>query len=137
MVTPRDTCGQGRPSSISGRAEESIAALEQSLRLDPLWNPHNFAVLGHAYCMAGRCEKAIQTLRRGAKLKPNLIAFQIFQALAQARKGDMAAAQAAAIKALEINPNFTLTAYANFMPYKNRVDEEQDVGDMRKAGLPE
>ena len=44
---------------------------------------------------------------------------------------------AAKKKALEINTNFTLTAYANFMPYKNRVDEEQDVGDMRKAGLPD
>jgi TolB-like protein/DNA-binding winged helix-turn-helix (wHTH) protein/Tfp pilus assembly protein PilF len=70
-----------------GRHDESIAASERLLRLDPL-SPHMNAHLGLAYVLAGRNDDAISQLNKTVEQNPGYIRAYRFLGVAYLQKGE-------------------------------------------------
>ena len=58
-------------------------------------------------------------------------------AASYAASGRLEEAKASASRVLEINPNFTLTAYGAYLPHSQQANREKDLAAMRQAGIPD
>lgn len=122
---------------LDGRPKEAIKVLQRAIRLDPLHPPWYLGWLGHAYFLDGQYEQAIATLKAGIRRNPEFIVFHLYLAASYAEIGRMDEARASGARVLELNPNFTLSAYSSYLPHREQADREKDLAAMRKAGLPE
>jgi len=122
---------------LDGRPKEAIKVLQRAIRLDPLHPPWYLGWLGHAYFLDRQYDKAIANLRLGVRRNPDFIVFHLYLAASYAEAGQMEAARAAAKRVLELNPNFTLAAYAAYLPHRDNAKREKDLAAMRKAGIPD
>ena len=122
---------------LDGRPKEAIKVLQRAIRLDPLHPPWYLGWLGHAYFLDGQYDRAIATLRLGVRRNLDYIVFHLYLAASYAETGRMDEARIAAARVLEINPNFTLSAYSAYLPHRAQTDREKDLAAMRKAGLPD
>lgn len=122
---------------LDGRPKEAIKVLQQAIRLDPLHPPWYLGWLGHAYFLDGQYDRAIATLKLGIRRTPDFIVFHLYLAASYAASGRLEEAKASAARVLEINPNFTLTAYGAYLPHSQQVNREKDLAAMRQAGLPD
>jgi TolB-like protein len=120
---------------FAGRYEESLKELERALRLNPR-NP-TFALihLGGTYLVMGRNEEAIAACERAVQLFPNALIPYIFLAVAYSLEERMEEARSAASRIMEIQPDFSITHYAQIIPYKNEADNHLIISGLLKAGL--
>jgi TolB-like protein/Tfp pilus assembly protein PilF len=121
----------------AGRWEEGIGYAERSTRLAPTPPAYYFWILGRAYFMTGKYDKAIETFRRAVRVDPDYLIAHAFLAACYSSLNRQAEAADEAKEVLRINPQFTLEAYAMTLPYKNKADIEKYIAALRKAGLPE
>jgi adenylate cyclase len=121
----------------AGRWEEGIGYAEKSIRLAPIPPVWYFWILGRAYFMTGKYDKAIETFKRAIHVNPDYLTAHAFLAACYSSLDRQAEAAAEADEVLRINPQFTLEAYAKTLPYKNKLDIDLYIGALRKAGLPE
>ena len=125
----------------AGRAEEAIAPIKKSLRLNPRvafsTGPYlNFS--GIAYFTAGRYEEAIaafeENAKRGGAIGVENLAYSA-AAYSELGQGDKAKARVQEL--LKKYPDFSLRSWAWLRQYKTLGDWKRLLGVFRKAGLPE
>ena len=125
----------------AGRAEEAIAPIKKSLRLNPRVSfstgPYlNFS--GFAYFTAGRYEEAIAAFEENAK-RGGAIGVEVlaYSAAAYSELGQEDKAKAGVQELLKRYPDFSLRSWAWLRLYETLEDWKHLLDVFRKAGLPE
>ena len=129
--------GLGEALYFAGRPEEAIGLVKKAMRLNPKYPVWYLLNLGHAYFLTGRYEEAITTLKRVNNRNPNFWPAYIYLAASYVELGQEEKARIEASELLRINPNFSLEAGRQRLPYKDKAVLEHLFGILRKAGLPE
>jgi TolB-like protein/DNA-binding winged helix-turn-helix (wHTH) protein len=121
-------CVLGRVHVMLRNVEEGIAALEQSIQLNPSFAQGYFA-LGHALVWCGREEEATALLERAAELSPrdpHLSTFHDIRAMAHFSLGEMEAALAFAWRAVRL-PNASFRAFATLVATLGMLGRTEEV----------
>jgi TolB-like protein/Flp pilus assembly protein TadD len=121
--------------SFAGRAEEAIGLAEKAMRVgfpDPHWF---LPTLGQAYCLTGRYEESIATLKKFISRSPNFLHAHLLLVIAASEAGRDEEARAAAAEVLRISPKFSLEVHKQRMPIKDPAVLERHMAALRKAGL--
>jgi len=121
---------------LAGQPEEAVRSFERAIRMspvDPLLH-RAFASLGIAFIELGRFDEAIATGKKAQRQNPSYSPAYRCLASAFAHLARDAEARAAAVRSLEVDPAFTISASiargwsSNMKLY---------IEGLRKAGLPE
>jgi adenylate cyclase len=121
---------------LAGQPEEAVRSFERAIRMspvDPLLH-RAFAALGTAFIELGRFDEAIATGKKAQRQNPSYSPAYRCLASAFAHLARDAEARAAAVRSLEVDPAFTISASiargwsSNMKLY---------IEGLRKAGLPE
>jgi adenylate cyclase len=118
-----------------GRPEEGIKLVEKALRLDPRNQVNSLMLLGWSYELMERYEEAIATLKKAITLNPNFFVAHLTLISAYVHSGREEEARAEAAEVLRLNPKFSVGAWEQRAPFKDRVLLERGVTAWRKAGL--
>lgn len=118
------------------RAEEAAQLVERAMRLDPYHPPNYLEWLGDAYFLLGR-QDCMEPVERGIALDPDFVALHVIAAKCYASLGNEAKARAAGAEILRLNPGFTLSAFASYVPFRDQHVLQWNVEMLRKAGVPE
>jgi tetratricopeptide (TPR) repeat protein len=146
---------------VAKEYSESLAAAETEVALDPN-SAYGYAAIGRAEALLGRCEQSIEHTKKAFALSPRdpfsgiwymhlgLAEFcrgrpdaaidQLKRSIdsgyptsgAEAARGNGAEARSALAKALRLNPQLTIKAFAETIPAGPMV-----IDGLRKTGLPE
>ncbi len=127
--------GLGEALYFAGRPEEAIGLVKKAMRLNPKYPVWYLLNLGHAYFLTGRYEEAITTLKRVINRNPNFWPAYIYLAASYVELGQEEKARIEASEVLRINPNFSLEAGRQRLPYKDKAVLEHLFDILRKAGL--
>ncbi len=117
----------------SGRVDEAASALEMSLRLDGSSPRNTWHLLGTAYYLQGRFEKALNVLEQGIVKQPSFIGNYLILAATYAELGRDEKAAQAAVDVRRLDPFFDTASYGTGFTVRN--DREKIVAGLRKAGL--
>lgn len=109
--------------------------VEKALRLDPRAHNVHLFFLGWAYVDAGRYDEAITTLKRVITANPNYLVAHLSLAAAYSRGGRDEEARAEVAEVLRLNPQFSLEAWGQRLPYKDPEQLARALATWRKAGL--
>jgi TolB-like protein/class 3 adenylate cyclase/Flp pilus assembly protein TadD len=124
-------------NNVLGRPEEAVRLIRKAMTLNPYYGfdyPYN---LGRAYYMMGRYAEAVDALqeaneRNGAGLLPRL-----FLAASYIRLGQQDDAEWEIDEIEALDPEYTISTYANMSRISNKDQLNSLLDDLRKAGLPE
>ena len=127
---------RGRVYLIAGLPEEAIRSFERAIRLSPVDATLSltFGGIGSALIELGRFDEAIVAGKKAQRLNP---AFQVpYRCLASAfaHLGRDAEAREAAARLLEVDPDFTISAW---IARGGQSNSHLQIEGLRKAGLPE
>ncbi|UCG66562.1 MAG: tetratricopeptide repeat protein [Deltaproteobacteria bacterium] len=111
--------------------------LKQAIRLDPFPTVMAYHNLAMSYVFAGMPNEALETFRKALKVEPNNLPANLGLAVAYASLGREEDARTVGAKILEINPKFSVKAFAKKLPYKNQAYRALLIDGLIKAGLPE
>jgi adenylate cyclase len=120
---------------FAGRPKEAIAVFKKAIRLNPIPPVWYFHGLGHAYFLTGRYEEAITSLKRALNRNPNFWPAHIYLAASYIEIGQEDQARAEAAEILRMNPNISLDAAGQRLPYKDQAVLDRLGVSLRKAGL--
>jgi len=125
---------------FAGRFEDSIRMTEKAIRLHPYYPDWYLYSLEYSYYYLGQYEKAIEFAKKHLKLIENRGGTDTFWQhliLAQnyIRLGQDKDARYHAAEALKNNPEYTLKWEREGSMYKDPALIEQQIEDLRKAGL--
>lgn len=121
----------------SGRANEGIAAMKRTMRLDPFHAPVCVTWLGNAYYMAGRYDEAFQNLSTAANRMPVHRPTRVWLAAAAAQIGQHEVARTAVAAVFKQQPDLTITKWLQLLRLPRLEDADRLADGMRKAGFPE
>lgn len=127
----------GTTLNMVGRAQEAIAPLEKSIRMNPMAPAYYYRRLGTAYRFTGRYEEAIEQYKKAVSLAPNSLWPHIGLAATYSAVGRYEEARSEASEALKIQPKLSLKGLAKSVATKNKADIDRFLEDLRKAGIPE
>jgi len=139
-LTPRDAVALANLGSMLRyihRPEEATDVLERAIRLDPFHPAFYLEWLGDAYFLLGRLDECVEVVERGVALEPDFVALHVISAKCYAARGDEEKARKAVAQILRNNPQFTVTAFASYVPFSDAGDLRRNVEMLRKAGAPE
>jgi adenylate cyclase len=119
---------------FAGRPDQTIANAEQAFRLSP-WSVHYLPPLGNAYRLTKRYDEAIATYQKILAIISHHPAAHQGLAAVYSELGREEEARAEAAEVLRINPQFSLEALQQRLPYKNPADLDRHLAALRKAGL--
>jgi adenylate cyclase len=117
----------------SGRVDEAISALENSLRLDTNSPQNPWWHLGMAYYLKGRYKEALNILEEGVIIRPDFVGYHITLAATYARLGRLEEAARAADTVRRLDPFFQIDTYGT--AFRNPTHRDIIVEGLRKAGL--
>lgn len=120
--------------TYAGRWGEGIGLIEQAVRLNPRY-PTYLGNLGWAYRTAGRYEEALAPLKKALIFAPKFQSFRLNLAACYAELGRLKEARAEMTEALRLNPDYSLKAVRQTLPYKDPADLDRFLDSLRKAGL--
>jgi adenylate cyclase len=122
----------------AGRPKEALEKHQKALRFNPMYGHRlYYLTLGHTYFMLKQYEAALTAAHQAASQGGDHFSIHRSLAMAYAQLGCEDEARRHAEQALRINPNFSIQAWAQRLPYKYKSDLDHFIGGMRKAGLPE
>ena len=127
---------RGRVYLIAGLPEEAIRSFERSIRMSPV-DPRlhfTFAGMGYAFIELRRFDEAIAAGKKAQRHNPSYSAGYRRLASAFALLGRDAEARDAAARLLEVDPDFTISAY---IARGGQTNAKLLIEGFRKAGLPE
>jgi TolB-like protein/Tfp pilus assembly protein PilF len=119
------------------RFEEAISYQKQAIRLNPFPPWYYYYHLGRCYFFTGQYEDALKEFKKGLQHAPNSYTLHAYLASTYAQLDRIEEARKSATKALEINPNLSVSGLRKRWRYKTRNNLEVAVAAMRKAGFPE
>jgi adenylate cyclase len=137
-VNPNSAWAYFTLASVAGYAgqwEQSILYEKQAMRLNPILDPWDYAILGRAYFMTSKYGEAIEESKKAIKVNPNYLGAHLLLAEAYSSSGRAAEAEVAAKEVLRINPQFSVEGYSKIPPYKNRADLDRELAALRQAGF--
>jgi adenylate cyclase len=125
----------GKILTFAGRWEESIPEYKKAIRLDPI-PPHRYLwSLGLSYAWTGQYEEAITWCEKAVRQTPDSPLNRMIMTVVYSLSGQDEKARAEAVEVLRISPKFTLAKIEKTLTYKKKMDVEQFIGALRKAGL--
>jgi len=122
---------------LARRYAEALEAQQQAVRLDPLHPPNYLERLADAYAGVGNYDQCVEVAERGVALDPDFVGLHGSLALCYAALGRDGEARSAAAEVVRTNPQFTLIAFATYVPYAHERDLQRTLDLLRKAGVPE
>jgi tetratricopeptide (TPR) repeat protein len=130
-------CFYGNVLHYCGEQDGAIHHLKLAMRVQPLHPPFYLHMLALVYRAKGELDPAVATAKQGLELTPDDLANRIVltSAYVGMRRKDLADATAAEIR--RIDPQFSVTRFADAQPYRDSVLLDNFVSDLRSAGLPE
>ena len=126
----------GDAYTYAGQPERGIALLRQGYQLDPKYSGFAHAFIGRGLLLLDRHDEAIAELKICALLVPGFRPCHEVAAVAYAEMGRLDEAQAEAMTAHHVDPEFTLASAPQVLPFKNPQDLQRFLDGLRKAGLP-
>ena len=120
---------------FAGRPKKAIGMFKKAIRLNPITPVWYFHGLGHAYFLAGHYEKAVAALKRVLNRNPNFWPAHIYLAASYIEIGQEDKARAEAAEVLRMNPDFSLDAAGQRLPYKDQAVLDRIGDSLRKTGL--
>jgi len=127
----------GSTLSYAGRIDEAIAHIKQAIRLNPFPPFYYYQYLSRCYLQMGQYEDALAEYRKALQRAPDNPANHLSIAITYALLDREEEARASAAKALELNPNFSVSWYSKISKHKDQAFAKHVVDAMRKAGFPE
>ena len=117
------------------RLDEGIDQLKHGIRLNPFPSYWYYLHLGRCYRQKGQYEEAATALKKAVDRYPDawinhMALSAVYILLDRNEEG-----HAEAVKALELNPNFSLERVSKSWPYKNQDDLKLFVDALNKAGF--
>ena len=116
-----------------GEGEKSIELMQKAMRLNPYHPDWYLWYLADAYNSLGRSEEVIDTVKRMRDPSEG----RRLLAANYAHLGMMDEARQHADEVLQLHPQFTVKAWAERPPYRDRAIIERYMDGLRQAGLPE
>jgi adenylate cyclase len=87
--------------------------------------------------LLGRYEEAIDNFKRSVELRSDFVPGHVWLAATYGALGRHAEAEVAAAQVMQLNPNFSISAFTGKVPYRDEGVLEQFREGLRAAGLPE
>jgi len=139
-VTARPSCNGAYAIKSSilnylGRPREAIEFAQYAVRLTPVYPAEFPAILAAAYHDSGRHEEAVEAARASLLLRPDDIDPLLIVAASSVALGKPDEARDAAARIRDLDPSFSLDAYAATQPYRDPGDLERLLERLRAAGL--
>jgi len=119
--------------AYSSRAEEAVELLKQAMRLNPHYPDFYLWYLADAFYALRRYDEAVQALER----MHNPSAGQRLLAASCAQMGNQHRAAEHAAEVLRLQPDFSISRWAQKQPEKDSAELQHLIEGLRKAGLPE
>jgi TolB-like protein len=116
-----------------GEGEQSIDLMSKAMRLNPYHPDWYLWYLADAYNSLGRSEEVIETVKRMRDPSEG----RRLLAANYAHLGMMDEARKHADQVMQLHPHFTVKAWAERPPYRDRTIIERYMTGLRLAGLPE
>jgi TolB-like protein/Tfp pilus assembly protein PilF len=121
----------------SGQPERGAELVKKAMRLCPFYRPGMLRALANNYRLSGRLEEAVACYRESLKRETGYLAAYVNLASALGELGRQEEAREAAREVLRQEPQFSISAYAKGLSYRNPADLERIVEGLRQAGLPQ
>jgi TolB-like protein len=118
-----------------GRPEEAIPLARFAMRLSPVYPSYYPTVLGYAYFHCGKFKEALQAAEIGIKADPTNVEAMALMTAVHVAMGAIEQARATAGAIRNINPEFSLAAFAVKHPYQDRKFMEQILTHLRQVEL--
>ena len=119
------------------RFDEAIAYLKRAIRHNPFPAWYYYYHFGRCYFFTGQYEDALAEFKKFLQRAPNSALPHLCLAMTYAQLDRVEEARASAKKALEINPNFSVSWFRQYWAYKTQDGMKVAIGALRKAGFPE
>jgi adenylate cyclase len=126
---------RGQVYRIAGLLEEAVQSFERAIRMSPL-DPllhRTYTGMGIAFIELRRFDEAVVAARKALRHTPYPGAYRCL-ACALAHLGRDAEAREAAVRLLEVDPGFTISAW---IARGGQTNSKLLIEGLRKAGLPE
>ncbi len=120
-----------------GKPEEAVKQVNKAIRFCPIYPAWYLFQLGSAYWALGQSEEAIATARSATESDRDFSYAYVLLAMVYAEAHRDAEARDAVAEVRRIDPDFSLRAWANGMPYRDADLEARQLAALRTAGLPE
>jgi adenylate cyclase len=121
----------------AGEAEEGVEIAGEGMPLDPDSMYHSLMHLADGQRLLGQYDEAIEDFKRSVELRPDFVPGHIGLAATYGNLGRQVEAEVAAAQVLQLNPDFSISAYGGKVPYRDEAVLEQFRDGLRAAGLPE
>ena len=118
-----------------GRHEEAIAFHKKAISLNPFPPSVYLRNLGTAYRMSGRYHEAVTEFKKSLNKNPDDLFAHLGLAICYVSLGRDEEARAEAAEVLRIHPEFSLSYFAETLPYKNQSEVDDAIASLRRTGL--
>ena len=127
----------GNTLNYAGRVDEAIAHIKQAIRLNPFPPFYYYQYLGRCYNQKGQYEDTLAECKKALQRAPDAPANHTVIAITYALLDREEEARASAAKAIELNPNISVSWISKISKYKDQGHLKLILDAMRKAGFPE
>jgi adenylate cyclase len=127
----------GKALGVAGRFDEGITHLKQAIRLNPFPPYWYYYQLGMCYRLTGQYEDSLAEFKKALQRAPDAASVHGNLAIAYILLNQEQEARISATKALELNPNLSVSYVEKTWRYKDQVGLKLTVDAMRKTGFPE
>jgi adenylate cyclase len=128
----------GNLRGILGDGDRALAHFERAMRISPL-DPATggfIACTGAAHLVAGRYDEALGAVERAIQTSPTFIFSHVVRVSALGHLGRINEARQAALRLLELSPEFTVSRYRSLSPVKDPKFRKRNAAIFRAAGVP-
>jgi adenylate cyclase len=119
-----------------GKPQKAVKQMKKAIRLCPVYPAWYIWQLGAAYWALGQNELAVDTARTAIVSDPDLSYAHVLLAMVYAETDRTTEARNAAAEVLRIDPDFSASAWAKGMPFRDPELEVRQLAALRKSGLP-
>ena len=116
---------------------KTLTTIERGLQLNPNYTMEYLGIQALAYYWAEQYNKAEQSLQRALARNPNFLFYRLYLVSTYVRLDQMNDAGWEVEEVLTLNPNFSLTRWAQEQPFQKPQQITSLLNDLRQAGLPE
>ena len=128
---------RGLVLNYNGDSTAAVRDIREALHLQRVYPPWMINFLATAYRDSGDLELSISAAEESLRLNPDKNVAQLILCSDYEIAADHEQAQIAAASIIGKDPSFSLSNYADDLPYKNMETLKKIIGVLREAGLPD